>query len=65
MDIIINAIFQNLIENGVKYNESKQIEINVSYQDKEDNHLFYSAKGSVKKIDVPLSSSDLIQIFPP
>lgn len=36
----INAIFQNLIENGVKYNEAKEIKIKISYQDKGDKHLF-------------------------
>jgi signal transduction histidine kinase len=36
----INAIFQNLIENGVKYNESEHIKIKISYQDKGDKHLF-------------------------
>jgi signal transduction histidine kinase len=36
----INAIFQNLIENGVKYNESERFEITVSYEDKGDKHLF-------------------------
>lgn len=36
----INAIFQNLIENGVKYNEAETIEITVFYKDKGDKHLF-------------------------
>jgi light-regulated signal transduction histidine kinase (bacteriophytochrome) len=36
----INAVFQNLIENGVKYNETKTVEITVSYEDNGDKHLF-------------------------
>lgn len=34
----ITAIFQNLIENGVKYNESETVEITINYIDKEHIH---------------------------
>jgi signal transduction histidine kinase len=36
----ITAIFLNLIENGVKYNETQTVEIVISYKDKGDKHLF-------------------------
>lgn len=39
-ETFINAIFQNLIENGVKYNEAETIEITISYENKQDKHLF-------------------------
>ena len=39
-DSLLSSVFQNLIENGVKYNESERFEITVSYEDKGDKHLF-------------------------
>jgi signal transduction histidine kinase len=36
----ITAIFQNIIENGIKYNEAQTVEITISYEDKGDKHLF-------------------------
>ena len=39
MDIIINAIFQNLIENGVKYNEQSKKNIHISSTTETDKYL--------------------------
>lgn len=36
----INAIFQNLIENAVKYNESEIVKIEITYKDLETKYLF-------------------------
>ncbi len=36
---LINSIFQNLIENGIKYNDSKQILITISIRTTEDTHI--------------------------
>lgn len=35
----IDAIFQNLIENAIKYNQEQSVELSITYQDKDSVHL--------------------------
>ncbi len=37
---MISSIFQNLIENGVKYNNNEDIEIQIKYHQKDNHHIF-------------------------
>ena len=37
--VLINAVFQNLIENSIKYNDKDEIELKIGYKALEDKHL--------------------------
>lgn len=37
---IISSVFQNLIENGVKYNDNDEISIRIQYDSKDNQHIF-------------------------
>ncbi|QMU65645.1 MAG: GHKL domain-containing protein [Flavobacteriaceae bacterium] len=40
-------VFQNLIQNAIKYNDKKDIRIAIDYQEQEENHLFSVADNGI------------------